>query len=232
MRQIILDTETSGLDYKKGHRIVEIGCVEMIGRKLTQRSYHVYLNPECQIEAGAQAIHGLTNEDLQDKPKFAEIAGEFVDFIQGAELLIHNAEFDRGFLDNELGLIGKPALGLICSGIVDTLKLARELRPGRKNSLDALCKEYAIDNSGRQLHGALLDAELLADVYLAMTRGQDNLIMDLDVAPAPDAQIPIEGFSAAPLCVLRASSEELLAHERVLAEISRESKGTCVWQSV
>lgn len=228
MRQIVLDTETSGLDFRKGHRVVEIGCIEMVSRKPTQRRYHTYLNPECQIEAGAQAVHGLTNEDLQDKPKFAEIAADFLDFIQGAELLIHNAEFDRGFLDNELGLLGQPPLDQVCSGIVDTLKLARELRPGRKNSLDALCREFDIDNSGRQLHGALLDAELLAEVYLAMTRGQENLLMDLDEAVPAAAQHDAAGLSAT-LIVLRASSEELLDHERVLAEIAKASKGKCLW---
>jgi len=230
MRQIVLDTETSGLDFRKGHRIVEIGCIEMIGRKPTQRRFHTYLNPECPIEAGAQAVHGLTNEDLQDKPKFVEIAKDFLDFIQDAELLIHNAEFDRGFLDNELGLLGRPPLDQVCSGIVDTLKLARELRPGRKNSLDALCREFDIDNSGRHLHGALLDAELLAEVYLAMTRGQENLLMDLDEVVPAAAQNNAVGASAA-LLVLRASSEELLEHERVLSEIAKASKGKCLWQA-
>jgi DNA polymerase-3 subunit epsilon len=230
MRQIVLDTETSGLDFRKGHRIVEIGCIEMISRKPTQRRFHTYLNPECQIDAGAQAVHGLTNEDLQDKPKFADIAKDFLDFIQDAELLIHNAEFDRGFLDNELGLLGQPPLGQVCSGILDTLKLARELRPGRKNSLDALCKEFDIDNSGRQLHGALLDAELLAEVYLAMTRGQENLIMDLDEATPEASRNNSIGVST-PQFVLRASCEELLEHERILEEIAKASKGKCLWQS-
>lgn len=227
MRQIILDTETSGLDFRKGHRIIEIGCIEMIGRKLTQRRFHVYLNPECPIEAGAQAVHGLTNEDLQDKPKFAEVAAEFIDFIQGAELLIHNAEFDRGFLDNELGLLGKPPLDQLCAGIVDTLLLARGLRPGRKNSLDALCREFGVDNSNRQLHGALLDAELLSEVYLAMTRGQETLLMDFDEA-VPEIAQQASG-NAAPRIVLRASAEELAEHERVLAEVDKASKGKCVW---
>jgi DNA polymerase-3 subunit epsilon len=230
MRQIILDTETSGLDFRKGHRIVEIGCIEMIGRKPTQRRFHTYLNPECPIEAGAQAIHGLTNESLQDKPKFAEVAADFLEFIQGAELLIHNAEFDRGFLDNELGLLGRPLLDQVCSGIVDTLKLARDLRPGRKNSLDALCKEFDVDNSGRQLHGALLDAELLAEVYLAMTRGQENLLMDLDETVPIAIQVNADGVST-PRIVLRASSAELLEHDRVLAEIAKASKGKCLWQA-
>lgn len=229
MRQIVLDTETTGLEFRLGHRVIEIGCVELIGRKLTNRRFHHYLNPERPIEAGAQAVHGLTNEFLQDKPKFAEIAAEFQDFVRGAELVIHNAAFDLGFLNNELELLGREALDQVCGGVTDTLRLARELRPGRKNSLDALCTEYAIDNSGRQLHGALLDAELLAEVYLAMTRGQENLIMDLDLAPTAGAQLLPAGERLA-LVVLRASAEELAEHARVLAEIAKESKGKCVWQ--
>ncbi|WP_154717205.1 DNA polymerase III subunit epsilon [Sterolibacterium denitrificans] len=228
MRQIVLDTETTGLDYKKGHRIIEIGCVELINRKVTQRRYHVYLNPEFEIDAAAQAVHGLSNEYLADKPKFAEAASEFTDFIQDAELLIHNAEFDRGFLDNEFALLGKPPLADLTAGIIDTLKLAREMRPGRRNSLDVLCKEFDVDNSGRQLHGALLDAELLAEVYLAMTRGQDTLLMDLDDAPAI-ATPQTTDTTALPRIVLRATETELAEHERVLAEIAKESKGKCLW---
>ncbi|MBI3524662.1 MAG: DNA polymerase III subunit epsilon [Betaproteobacteria bacterium] len=230
MRQIVLDTETTGLEYKLGHRIIEIGCVELVGRKLTQRRFHHYINPQRSIEAGAQAVHGLTSEFLQDKPKFAEIAAEFQDFVRGAELVIHNAAFDLGFLNNELELLGLESLSQVCGGVIDTLRLARELRPGRKNSLDALCAEYAIDNSGRQLHGALLDAELLAEVYLAMTRGQENLLMDIDRTPAAGVQATSSG-ERQPLIVLRASAEELAEHERVLAEIGKESKGRCVWQA-
>ncbi|MDD5176053.1 MAG: DNA polymerase III subunit epsilon [Sterolibacterium sp.] len=228
MRQIVLDTETTGLEYKLGHRVIEIGCVELMGRKLTNRRFHHYLNPERTIEAGAHSVHGLTNEFLQDKPKFSEIAEEFRDFVRGAELIIHNATFDLGFLNNELGLLGMEQLGSLCESVVDTLKLARELRPGRKNSLDALCSEYAIDNSGRQLHGALLDAELLAEVYLAMTRGQENLIMDLDMALVVETHLLPAGERPA-LRVLRATAEELVDHECVLAEIVKESKGKCVW---
>lgn len=228
MRQIVLDTETTGLEFKLGHRVIEIGCVELIGRKLTQRRFHHYLNPERPIEAGAQAVHGLTNEFLQDKPRFAEIAAEFQDFVRGAELVIHNAAFDLGFLNNELELLGRESLNQVYGGVTDTLRLARELRPGRKNSLDALCAEYAIDNSGRQLHGALLDAELLAEVYLAMTRGQENLVMDLDLAPTAGTQLQTSGERAS-LVVLRASAEELAEHARVLAEIAKESKGKCIW---
>lgn len=229
MRQIVLDTETTGLDYKKGHRIIEIGCVELINRKVTQRRYHIYLNPEFEIDAAAQAIHGLSNEDLADKPKFAEAANEFIDFIQDAELLIHNAEFDRGFLDNEFALLGKPPLADLTAGIIDTLKLAREMRPGRRNSLDVLCKEFDVDNSGRQLHGALLDAELLAEVYLAMTRGQDTLLMDLDDAPAIETPQHAADTAAQSRIILRASEAELAEHARVLGEITKESKGKCLW---
>lgn len=228
MRQIILDTETTGLEFKHGDRVIEIGCVELQGRKLTQRRFHRYLNPERAIDAGAQAVHGLTSEFLQDKPKFAEIAAEFIDYVRGAELVIHNASFDIGFINNELALIGGESLSQICAGVVDTLRLARELHPGRKNSLNALCERYAIDNSGRTLHGALLDAELLAEVYLAMTRGQESLIMDLDETPQ-SAALARDSGDRPRLKVQRASAEELVEHERVLAEISRESKGRCVW---
>lgn len=230
MRQIILDTETTGLEFKLGDRVIEIGCVELVGRRLTQRRFHRYLNPGRTIDAGAQAVHGLTSEFLQDKPKFAEIAAEFVDYVRGAELVIHNAAFDVGFINNELGLVGLEPLSQICDGVVDTLRLARELHPGRKNSLNALCDRYAIDNSGRTLHGALLDAELLAEVYLAMTRGQESLIMDLDVAPSYPTASTASGERQA-LKVQRASAEELQAHERVLAEITKESKGRCLWLS-
>lgn len=228
MRQIVLDTETSGFDFRKGNRIVEIGCVELSGRNTTQRRFHAYLNPECPIEDGAQNVHGLSLEFLQDKPKFADIAQEFIEFIQGSELLIHNAEFDCGFLNNEFALLGLPVVAEICGNVIDTLKVAREMRPGRKNSLDALCKEFGIDNSGRQLHGALLDAELLAEVYLAMTRGQDNLMMELEDAPSAALTKTVD--CSKPRIILRASSEELQDHERVLAEIAKESKGKCLWQ--
>ena len=228
MRQIILDTETTGLEFKLGDRVIEIGCVELVSRKLTQRRFHCYLDPGRDIDAGAQAVHGLTNEFLQDKPKFAEIAAEFLDYVRGAELVIHNAAFDLGFLDNELGLLGEEPLRKICAGVVDTLKLARELHPGRKNSLNALCERYDIDNSGRTLHGALLDAELLAEVYLAMTRGQESLIMELD-APSVSLALAREGGGRPALAVPRASAEELAEHRRVLAEIARESRGHCLW---
>jgi DNA polymerase-3 subunit epsilon len=231
VRQIVLDTETTGLDHRMGDRIIEIGCVELLNRKLTGQRFHRYLNPEREVEAGALAVHGLTNEFLHDKPKFDEVAAEFLDFIQGAELVIHNAGFDVGFLNNELALSQAAPLEQCCAGVVDTLKLARELHPGRKNSLDALCERYAIDNSGRMLHGALLDAELLAEVYLAMTRGQDSLIMELDAAPGPTLQ-GMPQLECPNLRVLRASAEELAEHQRLLVDIGQESKTGCLWSSL
>ena len=228
MRQVVLDTETTGLDFRLGDRVIEIGCVELLNRKLTGQRFHRYINPEREVEAGALAVHGLSNEFLQDKPRFGDIAAEFLDFIQGAELVIHNAAFDVGFLNHELALLEAPRLEESCCGVVDTLKLARELHPGRRNSLDALCERYAIDHSGRTLHGALLDAELLAEVFLAMTRGQESLLMEIGTVEAP--AMP-DGCLAErpPLRVLRASPDELAEHERVLAEIGRESKGNCLW---
>lgn len=228
MRQVVLDTETTGLDHRLGDRVIEIGCVELLNRKLTGQRFHHYLNPEREVEAGALAVHGLSNEFLQDKPRFAEIVGEFLDFIRGAELVIHNAPFDVGFLNHELALLGLPPLEQTCAGVIDTLRLARELHPGRRNSLDALCERYAIDHSSRTLHGALLDAELLAEVYLAMTRGQETLIMELDGGHGRSRPLPAV-TERPPLRVWRASAEELAEHGRVLAEIGRESKGRCIW---
>jgi len=227
MRQVVLDTETTGLDPRLGHRIIEIGCVELVGRKPTGQRFHRYVNPRREIEAGAAAVHGITDEMLVDKPEFREIAGELLSFIRDAELVIHNAAFDVGFLNAELGLLGAESVEEFCSGIVDTLKLARELHPGRKNSLDALCERYAIDNSSRQLHGALLDAELLSEVYLAMTRGQDSLVMELEVPMPTNDALAAAGRPC--LRVLRATGAELAAHERVLGEIAKESKGKCLW---
>ena len=228
MRQIILDTETTGLDFRLGDRIIEVGCVELLNRKLTGQRFHRYINPEREVEAGALAVHGLSNDFLQDKPRFAEVVAAFLDFVQGAELVIHNAAFDIGFLNNELALLDKSPLEHTCPGVVDTLKMARDLHPGRRNSLDALCERYAINNSGRTLHGALLDAELLAEVYLAMTRGQESLIMELDVTPVPGLQAELAA-ERPPLRVLRASAAELAEHERVLAEIGKESRDNCIW---
>ncbi len=230
MRQIVLDTETTGLDWRNGDRVIEIGCVELVNRSLTGRHYHVFINPGRSIDAEAVAVHGITEEFLADKPKFADIAGEFEAFVRDAELVIHNASFDVGFLDNELDLAGLPRLNRICTGVIDTLKMAKEQNPGKKASLDALCDRHQIDNGQRTLHGALLDAELLAEVYLAMTRGQESLIMALEEEPAPKQH---EGGTTpvvrVPMKVLRADEVELQAHDEVLAAIAEANKGVCLW---
>ncbi|MDP2752153.1 MAG: DNA polymerase III subunit epsilon [Rhodocyclaceae bacterium] len=242
-RKIVLDTETTGLDFRLGHRVIEIGCIEIVGRKPTGRQFHRYLNPERDIDAGAVAVHGLTNEFLADRPKFKEVADELIDFLRDAELLIHNAPFDMGFLNQEMKLLDKLPLDKITTNIVDTLKMAKEHRPGRKNSLDALCTEYGVNNANRKLHGALLDAELLAEVWLAMTRGQENLLMTLD---RPDNHLlsasegngtGFAGISGMgnmngekrPILILRADGDEVADHERTLKEIFVESKGHCHW---
>lgn len=226
-RQIVLDTETTGLDWRTGDRVIEVACVEMVGRKLTGRHFHRYINPGREIDAGAQAVHGLTLEFLADKPKFAGIVDELMDFLHGAELVIHNAAFDVGFLNAEFGLLGKGSVDGLCAGVIDTLRMAREIRPGKKNNLDALCNEYGVDNSGRQLHGALLDAELLAEVYLAMTRGQESLIMDLE-SPQTDHG-PVVRRDRPSLVVVRASDEECSAHDSLLGDIQKSSGGKCLW---
>ena len=228
MRQIFLDTETTGLNPALGHRIIEVAAVEMLNRRLTGNHYHCYINPEREIDLGAQQVHGITLEFLQDKPKFGEVAQDFLTFISGAELIIHNAPFDVGFLDHELSLLGREALQTFCAGVVDTLKLAKELHPGQKNNLDALCKRYEVDNSNRTLHGALLDAELLAEVYLAMTRGQESLMIDIAPEAVPAAMSAFKASGA--LKVIRASVAELEAHEVVLQEIDKASKGVCLWR--
>lgn len=231
MRQVVLDTETTGLEWRTGDRVIEIGCVELLNRKLSGRHYHVYINPERLIDAGAMAVHGITDEFVADKPKFREIAAEFEEFVAGAELIIHNAQFDVGFLNMELDKLGRPKIDVLCSGVIDTLKMAKEQNPGKKASLDALCSRYEIDNGHRTLHGALLDSELLAEVYLAMTRGQDSLIIDLDIEPT--AVAGEEGGGAArerkPLKVLHASAEEAALHDEVLAGIAKANKGKCLW---
>ena len=230
MRKVILDTETTGLDFRTGDRVIEIGCVELRGRQLTGQRFHAYLNPERVIDPGAIAIHGLTNEFLADKPKFSDIVGDFMEFIRGAELVIHNAAFDVGFLNNELGLLQMENIEQVCSEVIDTLRMAREMRPGKKNNLNALCAEFGVDNSGRQLHGALLDAELLAEVYLAMTRGQNSLEIEFD---RPPVDYSMGGTrQRPPLVVLRASEAELADHARVLGEIAKESKGKCLWRDL
>ncbi len=227
MRQIVLDTETTGLDWKNGDRVIEIGCIELLNRAFTGKRYHVYINPERSISAEARAVHGIDNEFLADKRVFAAIAQEFEDFVRGAELIIHNAPFDVGFLVNELKLAGRPVIReLDSANVIDTLALAREQNPGKKASLDALCERFGISNAHRTLHGALLDAELLAEVYLAMTRGQESLMMALEEEPEPDASMNLAlGAERLPLKVLRASAEELAAHDAVLAEIG----DGCLW---
>jgi len=227
-RQIVLDTETTGLNAKFGDRVVEIGCIEIRSRQVTDRHFHTYLNPEREIEEGAAKVHGLTREFLADKPHFAEVAKEFLAYVRDAELVIHNADFDVEFLDQELARADLGPLADHVSGVVDTLALARELHPGRRNSLDALCERYAVDNAHRSLHGALLDAELLAEVYLAMTRGQESLMMALEATEArDDADIRID---ASALSVLRASPEEVAAHERYLDGLESKAAQGVLWR--
>lgn len=216
MRQIFLDTETTGLYPDQGHRVIEIAAVEMINRRPTQNHFHVYLNPDREIDAAAQEVHGITLEFLQDKPRFDGIVDEFTRFIKDAELIIHNAPFDVGFLNAELGRIGLQPIQKLCDKITDTLKMAKDARPGQRNNLDALCRHFGIDNSKRTLHGALLDAELLAEVYMAMTRGQDSLLIDLQQAKETQAQQVIQQHHAVQIKVLSAESEELEAHAAYL----------------
>lgn len=231
MRQIFLDTETTGLDPAQGHRIIEIAAVEVINRRLTKNHFHVYLNPDREIDLGAQQVHGISLEFLQDKPRFPDVAADFLDFIAGGELIIHNAPFDVGFLDRELGLIGMPGLRKGCAGIIDTLKMAKEMRPGQRNNLDALCRHFGIDNSSRTLHGALLDAELLADVYLAMTRGQESLMMEITETAPANGDVPL-AMRGAPLRVLAAEAGELEAHQQYLAGLDKAAGGSCLWNQL
>ncbi|MEY4211425.1 MAG: hypothetical protein RLZ92_1806 [Pseudomonadota bacterium] len=231
LRQVVLDTETTGINPKEGHRIIEIGCVELINRRLTQNRFHVYINPEREIEAGAIEVHGITNEFLSDKPKFADVVDDFLAFASGAELIIHNAPFDVGFLNHELGLLNHRAGSIEAQcGVLDTLAYARKKHPGARNSLDALCKRYGIDNSHRELHGALLDAEILADVYLLMTGGQFSLLDEHEGENAAQQVIMRLATDRAPLKVIHCSDEELQAHEQRLAKIAKASGGNCVWQ--
>ena len=233
MRQIILDTETTGLNPRTGDRVIEIGCVEMLNRQLTGNNLHFYINPERDSDEGALAVHGLTTEFLSDKPKFAAIADEFRDYVRGAEIIIHNAPFDVGFLDAEFKLLGLAPFKEHVDNIVDSLQMAKEQHPGRRNSLDALCDRYGISNAHRTLHGGLLDAALLAEVYLAMTRGQNSLTMDLaDGGDNEDGSPMLELAPLADVIVVAASDEELGLHETVLNTLDKEVKGTCVWRNV
>ena len=230
MRRIVLDTETTGLEHTEGHRIIELAALELYDRRATGRHFHRYVNPERGIDFAATEVHGLTAEDLADKPRFAEIADEFLDFVNGAELLIHNAEFDVAFLNVELERAGRPRLETVCT-VSDTLALARDMHPGKKNSLDALCERYAVDHSRRTLHGALLDAQLLADVWIAMTRGQETLDIAMAAAQAPAMMLSQSPLRAA-LPVIRASAEELAAHAAMCERIERESNGRCLWMRI
>lgn len=232
MRSVVLDTETTGLNAALGDRVIELGCIEVLNRRVTGNQFHRYINPERDSETGALKVHGITSEFLQDKPKFREIAPEFLDYIQGAELVIHNAAFDTEFLDLELSRLGLPPIPRHCASIVDSLKLARDLHPGKRNSLDALCERYGIDHAHRTLHGALLDASLLAEVYLAMTRGQDSLAMEFDRPRPVSLDIQTARGERLPLIVIRPSAEELAEHARLLADIEAETKSRCVWLRV
>ncbi|NOT15948.1 MAG: DNA polymerase III subunit epsilon [Methylotenera sp.] len=224
MRQVFLDTETTGLYHAQGHRIIEVAAVEVVNRRVTKNHFHYYINPEREIDEGAQEVHGISLEFLQDKPRFAEIYDELIAFIADAELIMHNAPFDVGFLNAEFGLMGKNPIETIVDSVTDTLKMAKEMRPGQRNNLDALCKHFGIDNSKRTLHGALLDAELLADVYMAMTRGQESLMMDLASPSSQQTQVLQQ---ATPLLVQLATAAELVEHESYLVKL--EKSGKCVW---
>jgi DNA polymerase-3 subunit epsilon len=229
MRQIVLDTETTGLNPRTGDRVIEIGCVEIFNRKLTGKTFHRYINPERDSDEAALAVHGLTTEFLRDKPKFHEIAHELREFVQDAEVIIHNAPFDLGFLNHEFERMGLPPFVKHCSSVIDTLVNAKELHPGKRNSLDALCDRYGISNAHRKLHGALLDSELLADVYLAMTRGQNTLSMDVEIESSGGGEL-IEAGPLGEIIVLAAADDELAEHADMLAALDKGVKGECVWR--
>jgi DNA polymerase-3 subunit epsilon len=229
MRQIVLDTETTGLNPRSGDRIIEIGCVELLNRRLTGNNFHYYLNPERDSDPGALAVHGLTTEFLKDKPKFADIAKELCEFVCDAEIIIHNAPFDVGFLDAELEKLGLPVFPKQVQGVVDTLVQAKELHPGKRNSLDALCERYGISNSHRTLHGALLDAELLAEVYLAMTRGQESLTIDMHSDFQADGENDVRS-SLAEVLIVAPTEAELAEHEALLTSLDKQVKGSCLWR--
>ena len=233
MRQIVLDTETTGIDPAEGHRIIEIGCVELMERQLTGRNYHVYINPDREVEAEAITVHGITNEFLADKPRFAEIADEFFEFIKGAELVIHNAAFDVGFMDSEFARLKPVRKTADHCGIVDSLAIARARHPGQKNNLDALCKRYGVDNSNRDLHGALLDAEILADVYLMMTGGQTDLNLAGNNQSAGSGAETIRRIErgANKLKVIQATADELTQHEERLNLVEKQG-GQCLWRNL
>ena len=230
MRQIFLDTETTGLSAEAGDRIIEIGCVELFNRKLTGNNLHFYLNPERDSHEDALKVHGISNEFLRDKPKFAQVAQQLVEYLQGAEVLIHNAPFDVSFLNKELSQAGHKAFGTYVNSITDTLVMAKEMFPGKRNSLDALCDRLEVDNSGRTLHGALLDAELLADVYINMTRGQDALLMEAETSEDLSRTTEYVDLSAMVLPVILASEQEVSQHQDMLTQLDKSSGGQTVWR--
>jgi DNA polymerase-3 subunit epsilon len=232
MRQIVLDTETTGLSAENGDRIIEIGCVELVARKLTGNNLHFYLNPERDSHEDALKVHGISNEFLRDKPKFSAVADELLAYLTDAEVIIHNAPFDVSFLNKELSLIGKPPLKHCVAKVVDSLMMAKELFPGKRNSLDALCDRLEVDNAGRTLHGALLDAELLADVYINLTRGQNSLVMDMGTEPEAGVAIQMVDLNSFDLPLLLANDQELAKHEALLTGIDKASKGKTVWRSL
>ncbi|MEI7968766.1 MAG: DNA polymerase III subunit epsilon [Betaproteobacteria bacterium] len=231
MRQIILDTETTGLDPALGHRIVELACVEVVNRRVTERTFHQYLNPQRPSDPGALAVHGLTQEFLEDKPRFAEVARDFLEFLNGDQIVIHNAPFDLAFLNAELARVDLRPIESAVASVVDTLRLARELHPGRRNSLDALCERYAIDNSARTLHGALLDARLLGEVYLAMTRGQESLVIE-STARAGESGAVAADLGGLSFVVQPADEQDLGEHARYLEQLDKAAKGSCVWRQL
>lgn len=231
MRQIFLDTETTGLSPESGDRIIEIGCIEMVNRRLTGNTKHFYLNPQRRNSEDAVKVHGLTDEFLMDKPLFAQVADELLEYLSGAEIIIHNAGFDVGFLDEELRRIGRPRLSHYIARVTDSLTLAREMFPGKSNSLDALCRRLEVDNTNRTLHGALLDAGLLAEVYIRMTRGQNVLVIDATDTDGTDQDVASIDFSAFTLPVLLATSEELEAHEAMLVDLDKASGGKALWRA-
>lgn len=233
MRQIVLDTETTGLSAETGDRIIELGCVELFNRKLTGNTLHFYFNPDRDSHEDALRVHGISNEFLRDKPRFADLADEILAFVRDAEIIIHNAPFDLGFLNKELELLGKPPFKSFVSGVIDSLAMAKEMFPGKRNSLDALCDRLEVDNSGRTLHGALLDAELLADVYINMTRGQEALLIDAGEATQAFTGVSTRlDLSAFDLPVLVANAQEHAAHEEVLVQMDKASGGKTVWRSL
>ncbi len=229
MRQVVLDTETTGLEAREGHRIVEIGCIEIVGRRVTERRFHQYVNPERDSAEGALAVHGLTRHFLEDKPKFAEVVDDLLEFVKDAEVIIHNAAFDVEFLDAELGRLGRGRFAERCGKVTDSLLLAREQNPGKRNSLDALCERHGVSNAHRTLHGALLDAGLLAEVFLAMTRGQDSLVIDVLADESLIANFGLVDLGQ--LVAVSAAPEELAAHESLLDAIGKETKAPPVWRA-